>query len=83
MSAGTFSNPIVIVANYLFDTLVHDFFQVEGWLVEGGLVEGGLVEEGLDEGGLVEGFWLRVVEGGEGGEGGESEGARLHSVQSF
>jgi tetratricopeptide (TPR) repeat protein len=34
-------NPICIVANYLFDTLYHDIFQVEGGVLKEGLVSTG------------------------------------------
>lgn len=34
-------NPICIVANYLFDTLYHDIFQVEGGILKEGLVSTG------------------------------------------
>ncbi|RYG60183.1 hypothetical protein EON64_19505, partial [archaeon] len=34
-------NPLVIVANYLFDTLCHDIFQVEGGVLKEGKVQTG------------------------------------------
>jgi tetratricopeptide (TPR) repeat protein len=41
LGAGSCVNPICIVANYLFDTLYHDIFQVEGGELKEGLVSTG------------------------------------------
>lgn len=41
LSPGSCKNPIVIVANYLFDTLYHDIFQVDGGELKEGLVSVG------------------------------------------
>lgn len=35
LGPGTLKNPLCVVANYLFDTLCHDIFQVDGCLKEG------------------------------------------------
>jgi tetratricopeptide (TPR) repeat protein len=48
LKKGCTANPICIVANYLFDTLYHDIFQVDGDVLKEGLVSTGskqLVEE--------------------------------------
>ena len=41
LSAGTSVNPVCIVANYLFDTLYHDIFQVKDGTLHEGLVSTG------------------------------------------
>lgn len=41
LSPGSCKNPIVVVANYLFDTLYHDIFQVDQGLLKEGLVSVG------------------------------------------
>ena len=41
ISAGSLANPVCIVATYLFDTLYHDIFQVEGGQLKEGLVSVG------------------------------------------
>lgn len=41
LRAGSCRNPLVVVANYLFDTLYHDIFQVEGGELREGLVSTG------------------------------------------
>ena len=41
LKAGSCKNPICIVANYLFDTLYHDIFQVDGGLLKEGLISVG------------------------------------------
>ena len=41
LSEGTCKNPIIIVANYLFDTLYHDIFQVDGGKLKEGLISVG------------------------------------------
>lgn len=41
LAPGTVKNPICIVANYLFDTLCHDIFQVEGGMLKEGLISVG------------------------------------------
>jgi len=44
LEAGSVVNPLCIVANYLFDTLCHDIFQVTPPIAEGGP---GILKEGL------------------------------------
>ena len=44
LSRGSLVNPVCIVANYLFDTLYHDIFQVHG---SGGGTGVGVLKEGL------------------------------------
>jgi len=44
LSAGAVKNPICIVANYLFDTLYHDIFQVDNGILKEGLVSTGSKE---------------------------------------
>lgn len=41
LGPGTCKNPLVVVANYLFDTLYHDIFQVESGVLKEGLVSTG------------------------------------------
>ena len=41
LGRGSCKNPICVVANYLFDTLYHDIFQVEGGVLKEGLVSVG------------------------------------------
>jgi hypothetical protein len=41
LTAGSVDNPVVIVANYLFDTLFHDFFHIENSVLQEGLVSTG------------------------------------------
>ena len=41
LGPGTCKNPICVVANYLFDTLYHDIFQVDGGLLKEGLISVG------------------------------------------
>lgn len=41
LGPGTCVNPICIVANYLFDTLYHDIFQIEDGILKEGLVSVG------------------------------------------
>ena len=41
LSAGSCKNPICVVANYLFDTLYHDIFQVDGGILKEGLISVG------------------------------------------
>lgn len=41
LEPGSCANPICIVANYLFDTLYHDIFQVDGGKLKEGLVSTG------------------------------------------
>jgi hypothetical protein len=41
MSPGTLKNPICVVANYLFDTLCHDIFQIEYGVLKEGLISVG------------------------------------------
>ena len=41
LSAGSCKNPIVVVANYLFDTLYHDIFQIDGGVLKEGLISVG------------------------------------------
>lgn len=41
LSKGSCKNPIIIVANYLFDTLYHDIFQVDGGVLKEGLISVG------------------------------------------
>jgi tetratricopeptide (TPR) repeat protein len=41
LGAGSCKNPICVVANYLFDTLYHDIFQVDGGELKEGLVSTG------------------------------------------
>lgn len=41
LSKDSLKNPLVIVANYLFDTLYHDIFQVDGGELKEGLVSTG------------------------------------------
>lgn len=41
LGPGSSVNPICIVANYLFDTLYHDMFQVDGGVLKEGLVSTG------------------------------------------
>ena len=41
LGPGTCKNPVCIVANYLFDTLYHDIFQVDGGELKEGLVSVG------------------------------------------
>ena len=41
LGPGTCKNPICIVANYLFDTLYHDIFQVDGGVLREGLISVG------------------------------------------
>jgi tetratricopeptide (TPR) repeat protein len=41
LQPGSCKNPICVVANYLFDTLYHDIFQVNGGTLYEGLVETG------------------------------------------
>ena len=41
LSRGSCKNPIIIVANYLFDTLYHDIFQVDGGVLKEGLISVG------------------------------------------
>jgi len=41
LGPGTCKNPICIVANYLFDTLYHDIFQVDGGELKEGLISVG------------------------------------------
>lgn len=41
LSLGCAVNPVCVVANYLFDTLCHDIFQVEGGQLKEGLVSVG------------------------------------------
>lgn len=49
LSRGSCKNPIVVVANYLFDTLYHDIFQVDqGKLKEGLISTGSKHEEEID-----------------------------------
>lgn len=49
LSAGSLKNPVVVVANYLFDTLYHDYFQVfRGSLLEGLVSAGSETNEEAD-----------------------------------
>ena len=41
LAPGTVKNPVCVVANYLFDTLCHDVFQVEGGVLKEGLISVG------------------------------------------
>ena len=41
LAPGTLKNPVCVVANYLFDTLCHDVFQVEGGMLKEGLISVG------------------------------------------
>mmetsp|Transcript_30001 Transcript_30001/g.95877 ORF Transcript_30001/g.95877 Transcript_30001/m.95877 type:complete len:629 (-) Transcript_30001:233-2119(-) len=41
LGTGSCVNPICVVANYLFDTLCHDIFQVDGGVLKEGLVSVG------------------------------------------
>jgi len=41
LAPGTLKNPVCVVANYLFDTLCHDIFQVEGGVLKEGLISVG------------------------------------------
>lgn len=41
LTAGSVDNPVVIVANYLFDTLFHDIFHIENSVLKEGLVSTG------------------------------------------
>jgi len=41
LAPGTVKNPICVVANYLFDTLCHDIFQVEAGTLKEGLISVG------------------------------------------
>mmetsp|Transcript_19490 Transcript_19490/g.57976 ORF Transcript_19490/g.57976 Transcript_19490/m.57976 type:complete len:424 (+) Transcript_19490:724-1995(+) len=41
MSPATLKNPICVVANYLFDTLCHDIFQIEYGVLKEGLISVG------------------------------------------
>src|SRR5690606_17988842 len=41
LQPGSVRNPVCIVANYLFDTLYHDIFQVEGGELKEGLISVG------------------------------------------
>jgi len=41
LSAGSCKNPVVIVANYLFDTLYHDIFQIDNGVLKEGLISVG------------------------------------------
>ena len=41
LGPGTCKNPLCIVANYLFDTLYHDIFQIDGGVLMEGLVSTG------------------------------------------
>lgn len=41
LGAGNVDNPLCVVANYLFDTLCHDIFQVENGVLKEGLVSVG------------------------------------------
>ena len=41
LGPGSCKNPICVVANYLFDTLYHDIFQVDGGVLKEGLVSVG------------------------------------------
>eukprot|EP00606_Chrysophyceae_sp_TOSAG23-5_P000283 GSChrysophyteH2.ASY1.ANO1.695.1 assembled CDS len=41
LKAGSCANPIAVVANYLFDTLYHDIFQVENGELKEGLISVG------------------------------------------
>ncbi|KAJ1440604.1 hypothetical protein B484DRAFT_391199 [Ochromonadaceae sp. CCMP2298] len=41
LSKGSCKNPVVILANYLFDTLYHDIFQIEQGVLKEGLVSTG------------------------------------------
>lgn len=45
LSANSCTNPLCIVANYLFDTLCHDVFQVDGGVLKEGLVSVGSSRE--------------------------------------
>ena len=45
LSPGCTANPICVVANYLFDTLCHDIFQVDGGQLKEGLVSVGSKNE--------------------------------------
>jgi tetratricopeptide (TPR) repeat protein len=41
LKPGSCKNPVCIVANYLFDTLYHDIFQIDGGVLKEGLVSVG------------------------------------------
>ena len=41
LAPGTVKNPVCVVANYLFDTLCHDIFQVDGGALKEGLISVG------------------------------------------
>ena len=41
LKAGSCANPVAVVANYLFDTLYHDIFQVENGELKEGLISVG------------------------------------------
>lgn len=41
LGPGSCANPVVIMANYLFDTLYHDIFQIENGVLKEGLVSTG------------------------------------------
>lgn len=40
LGPGSLANPVVAVANYVFDTIPHDLFRVRGGVLEDGMVEG-------------------------------------------
>ena len=49
LSAGSVDNPVVVIANYLFDTLYHDVFHIEdGELKEGLISTGSTADESAD-----------------------------------
>lgn len=49
ISRNTLQNPICVIANYLFDTLCHDIFQVEGGELKAGLISVGSRSEHEDD----------------------------------
>lgn len=49
ISQGSLRNPICVVANYLFDTLCHDIFQIEAGCLKEGLISVGSRREAEDD----------------------------------